>query len=309
MAIKIKYNKQKNDIQLPVKVEKPVIQIKKEVIVPAKIEKSNNKKIALCFTVTKPLHHQNLWKKWINFDLFDVYAHCDKDVNLGWLEQFRISDRIWTKWGRLLKAQLNLFRKANQTNKHDFFCLASESCIPLHAPKVIYNTINHYNKSIMSVHDHPRRYQGRNIFGVNKESALYSTFKKHSQWITLTKKHLQILLSDNIYSWAIDGSLVDQVYPGTVLYNFGELGQILNNDQTFTYWNRARSGSGSHPVTFNEIGEWDYKYIKDKRETCLFARKFTKQCNLDKIIKDFQLISNKDYILKLKNYDSKIQKT
>ncbi len=130
------------------------------------------------------------------------------------------------------------------------------------------------NKSIIWYYDHPVIKNGLKYNGIDKNNSLYHHIKKHSQWITLSKHHIDTLLQKNEYEFLIDRVLTDQVYPGTVLSKFPN--QVSRRDQTFVLWMANR-----RPYQFNQSSEKQITLINQIKKNYLFCRKIGKDFNIE----------------------------
>ena len=85
----------------------------------------------------------------------------NKDNFTGLFKQYCINNKVKTKWGdiSLVKATLNLFKEAFQTEENKFFVLLSDKCIPLYSADEIYSKIFFFdNNIILSSNLHRERY-------------------------------------------------------------------------------------------------------------------------------------------------------
>lgn len=107
-------------------------------------------KIALCFLTYDNLSQPKLWENFINTK-YNIYIH-NKYKFTGVFEQYCINNKVETKWGHisLIKATLNLFKEAFQTDENKFFVLLSDKCIPLYNPDVLHKKITEINDNMLN---------------------------------------------------------------------------------------------------------------------------------------------------------------
>lgn len=242
--------------------------------------------------MSKPHQHQNLFYNWIDFDIFDIYVHCDKDIDLGLFEKHRIKNKVKTEWGYIVRAELELLKQASNS-KNPYYVLLSESCIPLHSAKTIYNRIIQTNSSIFcDVKEKPWFIHQWNLNKIPDSDELKNTFIHHSTWFTLKYQHLKLIINgEHPYQQYIDNKIFDQTYFLTVLNHFKQK-NIKIEDHTAAKWDISISKNAQHPVTFTQLNDTSINFLNNSKKTYLFARKFTKQCDLSQWFKNFNIKTN-----------------
>ena len=123
-------------------------------------------RIALCFLVTKNIINYGIWKKWwkgyekylsiyVHISGKNFYKHNPKSNykfnKIVW--QNRIKNPRRTKWGdvSLVMAEGLLYDQALQQYENKYFCVVSESGIPVRSFTDFYKTIFRSKKSRMNI--------------------------------------------------------------------------------------------------------------------------------------------------------------
>lgn len=160
-------------------------------------------KIAFMFLVRGPMPLIPLWERFLSghMDRASIYIHAST-------ENFNVSDHVppssafYNKqipgvpvhWGDLgmVQAERQLLASALEDPANQRFVFLSESCIPIHSFSHVVDYVFASNKSFVTSHYSDFRYPGRGMqFTVPRNK-----FRKGSQWVTLTRKHAEVVNLD-----------------------------------------------------------------------------------------------------------------
>ncbi|KAI3911185.1 hypothetical protein MKW92_033394 [Papaver armeniacum] len=152
-------------------------------------------KIAFMFLTPGTLPLEKLWDKFFDGHegRFSVYVHASEEKPVHLSRYFVNRDIHSEKVRRLLGLAFQ-----DPDNQH--FVLLSDSCIPLHNFDYVYNYLMDTNVSFIDSYvDHgPHGSAGRYSEPMLPEIE-YKDFKKGSQWFTMKRQHVMIVLSDCLY--------------------------------------------------------------------------------------------------------------
>ncbi|KAH0696260.1 hypothetical protein KY290_013613 [Solanum tuberosum] len=204
----------------------------------------------------------------------------------------------------MIGAERLLLKEALKDSANTRFVLLSESCIPLYNFSYIYTYLTASPRSFVDsfLDKKERRY--------NPNMAPYipmSKWRKGSQWITLIRKHAEVVADDDVVFPVFKmfckkryNCIPDEHYVQTLLAMHDSDGELERRTITYTEWNQSASNMDKnswHPMTFSyaDAGPEKIKRIKDidnvyydteyRTEWChnnstlvpcfLFARKFS----------------------------------
>ncbi|KAI3955516.1 hypothetical protein MKW98_028461 [Papaver atlanticum] len=163
-------------------------------------------KIAFMFLTPGTLPLEKLWDKFFDGHegRFSVYVHASEEKPVH-LSRYFVNRDIHSEkvvWGTnsMVDAERRLLGLAFQDPDNQHFVLLSDSCIPLHNFDYVYNYLMDTNVSFIdSYEDHgPHGSAGRYSEPMLPEIE-YKDFKKGSQWFTMKRQHVMIVLSDCLY--------------------------------------------------------------------------------------------------------------
>lgn len=266
-------------------------------------------KIAFCFLLMNTLDTE---RKWVEFfenadpELYSVYAHIKTPTSKSpkWMKHVKTVETSWCGYG-IVNAVIQLYKEALKESDHVYFCLLSNSCVPLYSFDDIYKRITSSKKSRIDIE---RKFRTNGYFGSlwsilnrkcakdairlsNKQEKKVQNFLKNhkeryrSVGIKFDKKGS--IISDNLDAECPKNMAChcpDETYlinwfvtlygrPSTPLFKK----HILNTETTFVHWDD--SISIEHPITFNRSNL--KKYInKMYSGDALFARKFTSSASM-----------------------------
>ena len=212
--------------------------------------------LALLFLMKGDHNNYNLLKS----NVCNYYVNCKYPEKVkSFLKNHIIKNNILnTSWRSfsLVSATLNLLLTAFHDKNNKWFCLLSESCIPLKSIDDINCFLHNYKYSFF----HLKTY----------DKHIYKT----SQWWILNRKDVSILLKQTYYT-KVKSIITKNNNLGTPdeLYFLTYL--LMNdnnykfNSQMTTYVRFIETKKNYHPFTFNYLTKYDLKISK----TCLFLRK------------------------------------
>jgi len=283
------------------------------------------KKVAICFLVTRNITNQDLWNKWMQGyeHLINIYVHIsgpemeNKDFwdPLLWnnrIENYGVN-AIKTKWGTtsLIIAEGLIYKAALLNPDNKYFCIMSETAIPLWDFPVFYKRLFKYpNKSYLqtetmkggdddlflecfpehliptSKKPRPRKRNSRDM--------RYWLWKKTHQWKILNRRdaiEFVKMIEDKNYIEAYTNCFyqlkkddprlaADEIaYPNWIILKYGSPAiakRFKNYESTYVDF----AAAGIHAKTFKRIT----KGVKETicRDKPFFARKFEKNPELIK---------------------------
>eukprot|EP00252_Welwitschia_mirabilis_P017329 TRINITY_DN38400_c0_g1_i1.p1 TRINITY_DN38400_c0_g1~~TRINITY_DN38400_c0_g1_i1.p1 ORF type:complete len:361 (-),score=35.63 TRINITY_DN38400_c0_g1_i1:398-1480(-) len=190
----------------------------------------------------------------------------------------QLSNSVQVDWGEasMLQAERTLLREALKDPTNQRFLFVSDSCVPLYNFSYIYGYIMSSPKSFVDSFSDTKegRYNPKmsNVIPVQK-------WRKGSQWAVLTRKHAEIVASDEIVLrefelhckrkplpefWRqehmtadtskLHNCIPDEHYVQTLLAMNNLEEEISRRTLTYTLWNTGsgalRERQGWHPMTF-----------------------------------------------------------
>ena len=155
-------------------------------------------KIALCFIISYEhlLNKENIWKEWIyeNKDIINVYFHYKNynSIKSPWIRNHCIPKNqiAKTSYYHVTSAYMSVLSYAfNHDLNNKWFCLLTESCVPIISPKQFrtiffnyyYASIFKWKPSYWNIDIHRRA----NLRLLNKKYHL-----ANDPWFTLSRDHV-----------------------------------------------------------------------------------------------------------------------
>jgi len=235
-------------------------------------------KIAFCFLTYENLSQPTLWNNFFknNQDKYNMYIHnkCPFIDNTYHFENNCINNCVETKYAHIsvVKATLELFKKALLDNENQFFVLLSETCIPLFNFDHIYNRIQLINTNIFQVANNNSIERFNDIIDPNFFDK--NIFLKQNPCIILNRLTVDFfvnydftyLFNDNFYA-------PDEHYFVNLCNKFSI--PYVNANINYSYWEYNNKG---RPKLYYNITNEEINAIKS--DTFLFMRKIAKECNL-----------------------------
>ena len=277
-------------------------------------------RIAICFLVTRNIRNYKLWKKWMKgYERYiSIYVHISgprfykhnptskyKFDDLAWTNRIRNPHK--TQWGdiSLIMAEGLLYKQALEEPENKYFCLLSESGIPVRSFEYTYNNIFSNPKNRMNIssmknkisyvnYEAPPTPSG-NPPGIFKEcfpkKYLPKNWKASYQWKILNRwgaKEFISMINDYEYMQAYKNCFLldpyqlapDEVaYVNWIIINYGNKGlysKFLNRETTYADFDPL----GEHALTYGLISPELHSILCEDPDI-LFARKFKKNLQLD----------------------------
>ncbi|CAI9086824.1 OLC1v1020741C2 [Oldenlandia corymbosa var. corymbosa] len=259
-----------------------------------------NSKIAFLFLARKNLPLDFLWGSFFeDADVanFSIYVHSEpgfafdeSTTKSAFFYDRQLRNSIKVAWGEssMIEAERLLFEAALQDPANQRFILLSESCVPLYNFSYVYNYLLASPKSFVDsfLDKKEGRYNEQMAPVIPKKK-----WRKGSQWITLVRKHAEVIVDDDIIFPVfqkfckrrplLDPSkgkqnlklqkqhncIPDEHYVQTLLAMKDLEDEIERRPVTYTLWNQSKSKmemSGWHPITFSyaDAGPQQIKRIK-----------------------------------------------
>ena len=223
-------------------------------------------KVALCFIISYEhvLNKEQLWIDWIkpNQDIINIYFHY-KDINAiksSWIKLYTIPPNIIqpTSYYNVVPAYMSILSYAYNHDKNNiWFCLLTESCIPIITPEKFRELFfNHYQASIIKckpAYWNITIHRRANLRLLSKEYWL-----ANDPWFTLTRDHVHkcilfLTLKTEIYNQINIGGLANESLFAIILQTFKELTnskKTINESATLADW--TRMSSPTSPYLFKE---------------------------------------------------------
>jgi hypothetical protein len=261
------------------------------------------KKIAFMFLIGRSIQYDDVWVKFFKDAdpaKYSIYVHAKKksDTDLSPFFKKHLIPSVYTAWGDLILGEYQLFKYAYKNKNNTYFTLISDTTIPLKKFDDVYKEITSSKKTRLC-YSEDMKYATSEAWRLSdmKKHIKRTEARKHSQWITLIRPHVDIFLKnrDKVDLWKMrrDWVIADETFIGTVLTVNGQK-NIKNVCDTFVDWESAGEHSDS-PYTYKKI-EINH-LIKLLAGKNLFARKFLKDttvtrkgkkvCNLQDLLLEY----------------------
>ncbi|XP_073005711.1 glycosyltransferase BC10-like [Typha latifolia] len=261
-------------------------------------------KVAFMFLTRGPLPLAPLWEKFFkgHEGLYSIYVHSMPGFRPGFLPSSvfygrQIPSRE-AQWGKITMcdAERRLLANALLDLSNERFILLSESCIPLHSFRVVYNyLVKSWQSYVGSYDDHGPFGRGRYNSSMAPEINL-TQWRKGSQWFEVDRRLAISMISDTKYypkfkRFCRGACYVDEHYFPTML-TIESPQRIARRSITWVDWSRG----GPHPATYGKkdvTEELLHRLVHghkcsydahDSRVCFLFARKFSPNA-LDPLLK------------------------
>ena len=272
-------------------------------------DENSPKKIAFCFLIYDKINHEELWYNWfknVDKNKYDIYIHYKENKPLKYFDKYKLSNNISTKYAdvSLIHAHNLLFKEAFNDNNYKVISL-SGSCIPVKSFDHVYNYLTRDNYGHFNVASKKYLFPRCNILlkRYDKEH-----INKSSEWFILNRniiEHINKISKNEIDEMYSDIYAPEEHFYITLVYanNLQDSIKIDNNlsySTTFTGWpdmTDYKKFSTSilkknEPNEYIKIGDDELQYLVNS--SSLFARKFTSECNLDKLYSLLRLEPTKD---------------
>ena len=250
-------------------------------------------KIALLFLTISDVNHEAYWKEFLKGHdaQYSLYVHSKNGVSEGsFFKPFQLPYSVPTTWANTMKAQAALLREAVKDPGNQKFIFLTETTIPIRDFETIYRRVFEDQNSIFDFVPNPHLDQ-RNLALYNPERILplpAAVQYKNSSWIILNRKHAELLAQDSHFIELTSQYPIDnEHYPSTFLAMTGHLGEVTNRYLTLDFWAYSNPRDNHYPFTFYDLQdelEWGLLLKTMQSDEHLFARKFTKECDLSRLV-------------------------
>jgi hypothetical protein len=252
-------------------------------------------KIALCFLTYDNLSQPQLWENFIH-SKYNLYIH-NKDKLSGIFEQFSIKNKVETNWGNisLVKATLNLFKEAFQTEENTFFVLLSDKCIPLYNPDVLHQKITEINDNVFnSFKTTPGTDWHKMRYGTIAKKEFFDehNFYGQSQWMILKRDTLKFFIeNDYTHLFGNDCDVPDETYFINLMNKFNI--PSIQKPITYVNWNEDSDLAKyrKKPKTYSKLTNEHVENIL--KTNTFFMRKVGPECNLPSYFDDVNFLDKK----------------
>ena len=244
-------------------------------------------KVALCFLINynNNLVKEDIWKDWINpnKDIIDVFIHYNKELPIKseWIKMYAIPEKYIekTSYFHVVPAYMSVLQYAyNKRTDITWFCLLTESCVPIVSPKKFRRIFtNTYNQSILAwrkawwnVNFHKRA--NLRYFQENMRLG-------HDPWFVLKRTDVlrcisYSLTNKRIYNLICQGGLANESLFAIILFQNKKLKDVINQSSHLTDW--TNPSSATSPYVFDKGSEKEIALIKTSIENnkyLMFMRK------------------------------------
>jgi len=233
-------------------------------------------KIAFCFLTYENFSQPALWNNFFSNkqDKYNIYIH-NKLPFIDYVyhnEKYCIDNCIATQYAHIsvVKATIELFKKALLDPENKYFVLLSESCIPLYNFDDIYSMIQTKNTNIIDVvnNTNMERFNDLNYDNFFDKN----NFAKQKPCTILNRTTAELfaytdftyLFNDNFYA-------PDEHYFINLCNKFSI--PYLNSHINYSHWEWNHQG---RPKTYNELTIEEVNHLKS--QNYMFMRKIGKNC-------------------------------
>ena len=262
-------------------------------------DKNGHKKIAFCFLIYDKINQEKLWYNWfknVDKNKYNIYIHYKENKPLKYFDKYKLSNSIPTKYAdvSLIHAHNLLFQEAFNDNNYKIISL-SGSCIPVKSFDYVYNYLTRDNYGHFNVAPKHQNFpRCNNLLKYYEKECI----NKSSNWFILNRnimEHINKISKNKIDEIYSDIISPEEHFYITLIYanNLQDSIKIDNNlgySTTFTGWPgmvdyKKFSKSiliKNEPNEYKKIGDDELRYLVNS--SSLFARKFTPECKLDKLL-------------------------
>jgi hypothetical protein len=247
------------------------------------------KKVALCFIISNKqiVNKEALWKEWIepNKDIINVYFHYTNyaTIQSPWIKEHCIplTLTVKTSYYYVVPAYMNLLSYAAQQNPdNQWFCLLTESCVPIISPSKFRELFfENMDKSILG-----HSYANWNT-DFNKRAnlrILTPEFRlKNEPWFTLKREDLLACfkyakVNRIIFNKICNGIIANESIFAIMLKAQGLLEGLINEPTHAVDWSRKMTPTSPYLFRAASSSNKDIVFIKDflkKNKYTMFLRK------------------------------------
>jgi hypothetical protein len=243
----------------------------------------HNMKVALCFTIhyKNALVKEKIWKEWIyyNRDIINVYFHYNRKAPIKslWIKNHVIPFSYLkdNSYYFVVPTLMSLLSYAYRDYSNRWFCLLTDSCVPIVSPLEFRKLFLQYYSSTICRWYIPNwniQYQKRaNLFQIPEKYHL-----ANDPWFIMTRTDVSCCLhftKSKMYDIIIKGIIANESVFAIALAYYSRLQKVFNKSSTLCDW--TRMSSPTSPYTFKqrntEIMKKDKKYILES--DAIFLRK------------------------------------
>lgn len=238
---------------------------------------SGHGKIAFMFMSRGDLPLEDVWRMFFEFDAhpdqYTIYWHTHVDYkprNDSYFKNKQMKNLIPTNWASVSVtiAQQNMIKEALKDPDNQFFCLMSESCIPLVPFSLFYRSMLGQNKSIVDAcTSNPGHTELFTRWRPDLDTIHFDKehWRKSAQWTALNRKHAEIVANDTIVIKGFANVIpCDEHYVPSLLASFKLDDETTCSDGfSYVHWSSNRA---THPDMY--LGDnVDANFIKRIRST------------------------------------------
>lgn len=246
-------------------------------------------KIAFLFvTLTDPFHSTYWHEFFCGHDkLYTVYVHAKYRVYDKFFKNHVIKKKYPNDWGHVTGVKLGLLEHALQDKDNKKFIFISDTTIPIVSFPMVYELVMAHNKSIFRFYKNPYLDPESSTYWPERSiaNAPITCQYKNSAWIILNREHAELMIATHNRKYLTPPCYIDnEHYFSTILAMHGKLSEVENKNAYYVNWDH-KGPDNRFPFTFMNLNaELEKRLLK--QVFCgkwLFARKFSKQCNLSVI--------------------------
>jgi len=248
-------------------------------------------KIALCFNIhyKNVLIKENVWKEWVyyNKDIITVYFHYNYKnlIQSSWIKKHVIPRQYLrnTSYYNVVPALMSLLSFAYKDTSNKWFCLLTDSCVPMISPKEFrLRFFQYYSYTIFRWYTPNWNIQYQNRANLSQLPKKYHL--ANDPWFIITRQDVFCCLKftkTKMYETIIKGIIANESVFAIAIAYFSRLQNVINKSSTLCDW--TRMSSPTSPYIFKLNNENDKKYILEN--DAIFLRKIHNSFP-DKILED-----------------------
>ena len=273
------------------------------------------KKIGFCFLCKDDIHKMSLWINFFkdNYDKCNIYIHCynKESVRQDFIKKYHIDKVLPSEWGNIYDI-VQYVMKLSLKNDDYKLILLSESTIPVKPFKYVYDYLIFDNKGFLNYAPHNsenKKTLEMQVSRFNNNSIKIPNFLKkiskehwfyHESWVIFNQEMMNIISNEKEYIDLFRKCICsDENYAIYIFSILNKLELFHNLKITYTNWNVEREIDGKrHSKMYNKIDHND-KLLKELiSPNFLFARKFTKDSNIEEYLPElYSLYKNKPNLI------------
>lgn len=219
-------------------------------------------KIAFLFLTVGDIHFDDVWETFFTWNApsshYSIYWHTSPDYvppPHSFFKNKQIKALISTHWAdmSLSHAVRNMLREALLDKENEYFCLVSESCLPLLPFTTWYRSMMAFrNLSIVNACPESTKEMEISRWHSDLDSVpglKREHWRKSAQWVALNRRHAKIVANDEILAPKFHHVVPsDEHYIPTLLAMHGEENATTCSDGfAHVYW---ENNAAAHPITY-----------------------------------------------------------